>query len=274
MPLRRMASSGATLWDKMKSDGYGWWIRRIDGAKKLYDVIRIDHFRGFDSYWAVPWGERTAKNGRWKPGPGMSLVGVLGSWFHDLSFIAEDLGYITPSVRKLVEDSGFPGMKILEFAFDAHGESDYLPHRCDKNSVCYMGTHDNDTVAGWLKTTDEENLDFARRYMHIGDDEGWSWGLIRTGMATASNLFVVQMQDVLELPAGCRMNTPGTSSGNWQWRMLPGSLSDELAEKLLEYTWTFRRTDIKPRYLVEKEKEKAEAEAAIAAENKNEKAHK
>lgn len=261
-------------WDKMKSDGYGWWIRRIDGAKKLYDVIRIDHFRGFDSYWAVPWGAKTAKEGCWRPGPGMSLVGVLGSWFHDLSFIAEDLGYITPSVRKLVEDSGFPGMKILEFAFDAHGESDYLPHRCDKNSVCYMGTHDNDTVAGWLKTTDEENLDFARRYMHIGDDEGWSWGLIRTGMATASNLFVVQMQDVLELPAGCRMNTPGTSSGNWQWRMLPGSLSDELAEKLLEYTWTFRRTDIKPRYLVEKEKEKAEAEAAIAAENKNEKAHK
>ena len=261
-------------WDKMKSDGYGWWIRRIDGAKKLYDVIRIDHFRGFDSYWAVPWGAKTAKEGCWRPGPGMSLVGVLGSWFHDLSFIAEDLGYITPSVRKLVEDSGFPGMKILEFAFDAHGESDYLPHRCDKNSVCYMGTHDNDTVAGWLKTTDEENLDFARRYMHIGDDEGWSWGLIRTGMATASNLFVVQMQDVLELPAGCRMNTPGTSSGNWQWRMLPGSISDELAEKLLEYTWTFRRTDIKPRYLVEKEKEKAEAEAAIAAENKNEKAHK
>lgn len=261
-------------WDKMKSDGYGWWIRRIDGAKELYDVIRIDHFRGFDSYWAVPWGAKTAKEGCWRPGPGMSLVGVLGSWFHDLSFIAEDLGYITPSVRKLVEDSGFPGMKILEFAFDAHGESDYLPHRCDKNSVCYMGTHDNDTVAGWLKTTDEENLDFARRYMHIGDDEGWSWGLIRTGMATASNLFVVQMQDVLELPAGCRMNTPGTSSGNWQWRMLPGSLSDELAEKLLEYTWTFRRTDIKPRYLVEKEKEKAEAEAAIAAENKNEKAHK
>ena len=161
----------------------------------------------------------------------MGLVGVLGSWFHDLSFIAEDLGYITPSVRKLVEDSGFPGMKILEFAFDAHGESDYLPHRCDKDSVCYMGTHDNDTVAGWLETTDEDSLDFARRYMHITQDEGWSWGLIRTGMSTASRLFVVQMQDVLELPAGCRMNTPGLSSGNWQWRMLPGSLRPELAEK-------------------------------------------
>ena len=256
-------------WEKMKSDGYGWWIRRIDGAKKLYDVIRIDHFRGFDSYWAVPWGEKTAKNGKWCPGPGMGLVGVLGSWFHDLSFIAEDLGYITPSVRKLVEDSGFPGMKILEFAFDAHGESDYLPHRCDKDSVCYMGTHDNDTVAGWLETTDEDSLDFARRYMHITQDEGWSWGLIRTGMSTASRLFVVQMQDVLELTAGCRMNTPGLSSGNWQWRMLPGSLRPELAEKLLEYTWTFRRTDVKPPRLVKKAEEKA-AKAAAEAKAKEE----
>ena len=228
-------------WDAMAADGYGWWIRRIDGAKKIYDVIRIDHFRGLESYWAVPYGAETAKDGQWRPGPGMKLVGVLASWFHDLSFIAEDLGYVTPEVKALLADSGFPGMKILEFAFDAHGESDYLPHRCTQNSVCYMGTHDNDTVQGWLETMSEEDLDFASRYMHITEDEGWCWGLIRTGMATASNLFVVQMQDVLELPAGCRMNTPGTSSGNWQWRMLPGLLTEELAEKLLTYTKTFRR---------------------------------
>lgn len=228
-------------WDRMKADGYGWWIRRIDGAKKLYDVIRIDHFRGLESYWAVPYGEKTAKEGKWLPGPGMKLVGVLASWFHDLSFIAEDLGYVTPEVKALLTDSGFPGMKILEFAFDAHGESDYLPHHCVKNSVCYMGTHDNDTVKGWLETMSEDDLEFASQYMHITEDEGWCWGLIRTGMSTASNLFVVQMQDVLELPAGCRMNTPGTSAGNWQWRMLPGAITDELAEKLLHYTQTFRR---------------------------------
>ena len=228
-------------WDAMAADGYGWWIRRIDGARKLYDVIRIDHFRGLESYWAVPYGAETAKEGQWRPGPGMKLVGVLASWFHDLSFIAEDLGYVTPEVKALLADSGFPGMKILEFAFDAHGESDYLPHRCTCNSVCYMGTHDNDTVQGWLETMSEEDLDFASRYMHITEDEGWCWGLIRTGMATASNLFVVQMQDVLELPAGCRMNTPGTSSGNWQWRMGSGSLTEELAVKLLSYTKTFRR---------------------------------
>lgn len=228
-------------WDAMKKDGYGWWIRRIDGAKKLYDVIRIDHFRGFESYWAVPAGEETAKNGQWKKGPGMDLVGVLTSWFSDLSFIAEDLGYVTPEVRALLSDSGLPGMKILEFAFDAHGESDYLPHRCEQNSVCYMGTHDNDTVMGWLSDMNEVDKKFASRYMHITEDEGWCWGLIRTGMATPSNLFVVQMQDLLELPSSARLNTPGTGSGNWQWRMLPDAAEEKLAEKLLEYTDTFRR---------------------------------
>lgn len=228
-------------WERMKADGYGWWIRRIEGAKRLYDVIRIDHFRGFESYWAVPYGDETAKNGVWKPGPGMGLVGVLTSWFHELRFIAEDLGLITPEVRKLLEDSGLPGMKVLEFAFDACSESDYLPHRCEPNSVCYLGTHDNDTVMGWVDDLEEEDRAFARRYMNITPDEGWCWGMIRAGMASASELFVVQMQDVLELPAACRMNTPGTTLGNWCWRMLPGAADGALAEKLRLYTETFRR---------------------------------
>ena len=228
-------------WDAMRADGYGWWIRRIDGAKKLYDIIRIDHFRGFESYWAVPGGEKTAKNGVWKKGPGMGLVSVLTSWFGDMRYIAEDLGYITPEVHRLLTDSGLPGMKVLEFAFDAHGDSDYLPHRCGQNSVCYLGTHDNDTVLGWLKTLSRGDRSFAKSYMHITQDEGWVWGLIRTGMATASELFVVQMQDLLELPARCRMNTPGTASGNWQWRMLPEAADKELAKKLRRYTHTYRR---------------------------------
>ena len=228
-------------YDAMKKDGYGWWIRRIDGAKKLYDVIRIDHFRGFESYWAVPYGDDTAKNGAWKPGPGMGLVGVLTSWFRDLSFIAEDLGYSTPEVRKLLADSGLPGMKILEFAFDAHGDSAYLPHNCEENSICYIGTHDNETVQGWLKWADKPSLRFAERYMHITPDEGWNWGMIRSGMATPSRLFVVQMQDLLELGADARMNSPGTSVGNWQWRMLPGAADKALAKKLKLYTTTYRR---------------------------------
>ena len=228
-------------WDAMKRDGYGWWIRRIDGARKLYDVLRIDHFRGFESYWAVPYGDTTAKNGVWKPGPGMGLVGVLNSWFRDLDFIAEDLGYTTPEVRRLLEDSGLPGMKVLEFAFDPEGNSDFLPHNCLPNSSCYIGTHDNETVQGWLKSATKGELRFAERYLHITGDEGWNWGLIRAGMATASRLFVVQMQDVLELGADARMNAPGTSTGNWQWRMLPGAYDKALAKKLRLYTETYRR---------------------------------
>ena len=228
-------------WDAMERDGYGWWIRRIDGARRLYDCIRIDHFRGFESFWTVPYGAETARVGKWVPGPGMKLVGVLTQWFSDLDFIAEDLGYVTPGVRKLLEDSGLPGMKILEFAFDAHGDSDYLPHNCTPKSVCYLGTHDNDTVMGWLRTTRKTDRDFAARYMHITPDEGWCWGMIRAGMASASELFVVQMQDLLELGPAARMNTPGIPSGNWRWRMLPGAADKELAKKLLLYTKTFRR---------------------------------
>ena len=228
-------------WDAMARDGFGWWIRRIEGAQKLYDVIRIDHFRGIESYWAVPYGEATARNGVWRKGPGMKLVGVLTQWFCDLDFMAEDLGYITPEVRKLVEDSGLPGMKIMEFSFDAHGDSDYLPHNCGVNSVCYLGTHDNNTVMGWLKSIRKVDRDFAARYMHITEDEGWCWGMIRAGMASSSKLFVVQMQDLLELGAKARMNTPGVPTGNWRWRMLPGAADKELAKKLLLYTKTFRR---------------------------------
>lgn len=229
-------------YEAMAKDGFGWWIRRIGGAQKLYDVIRIDHFRGFESYWAVPYGDTTAKNGRWRPGPGIDLVGVLLGWFHDLRLIAEDLGYTTPEVRKLLADSGLPGMKVLMFAFDPHGESDYLPYRCERNSVCYIGTHDNETVNGWLKGIGRADKEFAKRYMHITDDEGWCWGLIRTGMGTASDLFVMQMQDVLELGGECRMNTPGTQYGNWVWRMLPDAVSPALAKKLRAYTETYHRT--------------------------------
>ena len=228
-------------WDAMQADGFGWWIRRIEGTARLYDVIRIDHFRGFESYWAVPYGDRTAANGVWRKGPGMKLVGVLTSWFFNLEFIAEDLGYTTPEVEKLLADSKLPGMKVLEFAFDAHGDSAYLPHACCENSSCYLGTHDNDTVLGWLETTPEEDRIFAAEYMHITADEGWNYGLIRTGMSTASKLFVMQMQDVLCLPGSCRMNTPGIPLGNWRWRMLPGAATDELAGKLAHLTELYRR---------------------------------
>ena len=228
-------------WDRMKADGFGWWIRRIEGAQKLYDVVRIDHFRGFESYWAVPYGEETARNGAWLPGPGMDLVGVLRGWFHELRFIAEDLGYTTPALKKLLADSGMPGMKILEFGFDPKGDSDYMPHNCDHNSVCYIGTHDNEVVTGWVKNTDAATRRYAAEYLHLDKNEGWNWALIRAGMGTASQLFIMQMQDLLELPPDARMNCPGTATGNWQWRMRPDALTKELAKKLRQCTKTYRR---------------------------------
>ena len=228
-------------YDEMKKDGFGWWIRRIEGIGKLYDVIRIDHFRGFESYWAVPYGDTTAKNGVWRKGPGMDLVGVLTSWFHHLNFIAEDLGYTTPEVEKLLTDSGLPGMRVLEFGFDPSGDAPYMPHNCPKHSVCYIGTHDNETVRGWIRCLNRRTRSFAKEYMHITREEGWCWGMIRTGMASPSELFVLQMQDALELPREARMNTPGTSSGNWQWRMKRSALTNELAKKLRGYTKLYRR---------------------------------
>ena len=228
-------------YDVMKADGFGWWIRRIEGAGRLFDMIRIDHFRGFESYWAVPFGNTTAKIGRWRPGPGMALVGVLTSWFHDLSFIAEDLGYTTPEVEKLLKDSKLPGMKILEFGFDPKGESDYMPHNCVNNSICYVGTHDNEVVNGWVRHTDKATLRYAREYMHVSEDESWCEAMLRTGMSTASKLFVMQMQDILELGEDSRINTPGVLGGNWQWRMRPDAIDKKLARKIRKLTETYRR---------------------------------
>ena len=228
-------------WDRMEEDGFGWWLRRIDGAGKLYDVIRIDHFRGFDEYWAVPSGETTAKNGRWIKGPGMKLVGVLNSWFPQLSFIAEDLGYPTPGVAQLLRDSGWPGMKVLEFAFDSRDSSSYLPHSYGPNCICYTGTHDNSPLALWKDEAAPEDIAYAREYLGLNGEEGFNWGMIRGGMGSVARLFVAQMQDYLGLGLYHRTNTPGTASGNWQWRLLPGEASEQLARRLRHITEMYGR---------------------------------
>ena len=228
-------------YEAMEKDGFGWWIRRVGGAQKLCDVLRIDHFRGFASYWTVPYGETTAKNGHWVKGPGMALVGVLTNWFRDLDFIAEDLGAPSPDVTRLLEDSGLPGMKVLEFAFDPETLSNYLPHSCGENSICYTGTHDNAPLALWREEATEAELAFAKTYLGLNEEEGFCSGLLRGGMGCGSRLFIAQMQDWLEAGVGSRMNTPGTSSGNWQWRMLPGEASKTLAERIREMTRIYGR---------------------------------
>ena len=171
----------------------------------------------------------------------MPLVGVLTGWFRDLDFIAEDLGYPSPEVVQLLSDSGLPGMKVLEFAFDSRDPSDYLPHSCNFNSICYTGTHDNAPLALWRTEADKADIAFAKKYLGLNDEEGFNVGIIRGGMSCQSRLFVAQMQDYLGLGKGCRMNTPGTSSGNWQWRMLSGEASKKLAKSIHETTRIYGR---------------------------------
>ena len=228
-------------WDAMKQDGFGWWIRRIEGASHLYDILRIDHFRGLESYWAVPYGETTAKIGRWVKGPGMDLVGVLTGWFPNIQFIAEDLGYLTPEVRQLLEDSGLPGMKVLEFAFDSREPSNYLPHTYTNHCVCYAGTHDNAPLMIWKEEAAKEDIAMAVQYLGLNDGEGFHWGVLRGGMSSVADLFVAQMQDYLGLGKGSRMNVPGILGGNWQWRMLPGQITPELTERIADMTRMYGR---------------------------------
>ena len=228
-------------YEAMRKNGFEWWIRCIGGATKLYDVIRIDHFRGFESYWSVPFGKITAKDGHWVKGPGMSLVGVLTGWFHDIEFIAEDLGFPTPEVTQLLADSQLPGMKVLEFAFDSRDTSSYLPHSYGENCVCYTGTHDNAPLALWRTEADREDVAFAAQYLGLNEREGFNRGIIRGGMGSVAKLFVAQMQDWLDLGPGHRMNVPGTSCGNWKWRMLPGEASHSLASSIHEMTRIYGR---------------------------------
>ena len=223
-------------WDVMRADGFGWWIRRVGGARRLYDLLRLDHFRGFERYWAVPYGAATARGGRWVPGPGMDLLCVLTGWFPDIHFIAEDLGQLTPEVHALRDTAGLPGMKVLEFAFDPEGTGDYLPHNHIPGCICYTGTHDNAPLAAWLAEAAPAETAMAKSYLGLNAEEGPVWGMLRGGMSSVANLFIAQLQDYLELGNGSRINTPGVAEGNWQWRLLPGQLTDTLAERILAMT--------------------------------------
>ena len=229
-------------WPIHEKTGYRWWIRRLSAAAAMYDVVRIDHFRGLESYWSVPAQDKTAKNGHWCPGPGMSFVHAIRKALPGLDFIAEDLGYITPEVRKLQQDSGYPGMKVLEFAFDSREESDYLPHLYPVDSVCYTGTHDNPPLGQWLEDAAPEDVACAKAYLGLNQEEGYIWGIIRGAMSSVSRLCVVQLQDYLELGKDARMNRPGSlSCANWTWRANAGQLTPALAEKIRSVTKRYGR---------------------------------
>lgn len=217
-------------WDYHKKTGYAWWIQRVEACYKMYDVIRIDHFRGFDEYYSIPAKDPTAEYGKWEKGPGLELFEALRKALGDLNIIVEDLGYITDSVRALVRAAGFPNMKVLEFAFDARdssGPRDYLPYNYDKNCVVYTGTHDNETLRGWLDSIPKADYGMIERYLgrKVEDKNEMVTEVIRLAQASAANLCIIPMQDYLILDNTARMNEPSTLGKNWRWRLLPDQLT-------------------------------------------------
>lgn len=228
-------------WEYLESTGYKWWIERIKGSSKLYDVIRVDHFRGFESFWQVPYGEKTAVNGEWVKGPGIKLFNAVKEALGEVDIIAEDLGYLTEDVINFRIAAGYPGMKVLEFAFDTREESDYLPHNYEKDCVVYTGTHDNDTVMGWFENTKKSDIDFAKRYLMLNKKEGYNWGFIRGALSSVGKLAIAQLQDYLALGSEARMNIPSTLGGNWQWRVKKEDLTNKLAIKINKITKLYGR---------------------------------
>ncbi len=219
-------------WAIHKEEGYKWWINRIKHNLKLVDVLRIDHFRGFEAYWAVPYGAKNAINGQWLKGPFKDLFFALEAALgKNLPIIAEDLGIITAEVEELRDAFNFPGMKILQFAFENVEENNFLPHNYPQNCVCYSGTHDNDTTIGWYENAIELSKDRVRRYMNT-DARDVSWDFIRTCLSSVANMAVVPLQDVLAFGSWARMNTPGVPTDNWQFRYTPDMLSDSIAHRL------------------------------------------
>ena len=229
-------------WDRMKKDNFKWWIKRLRATGNKFDIIRIDHFRGLESYWNVPAKDTTARNGRWVKGPGVDFIKAIHEQLPDIDFIAEDLGYLTPEVLYLREYSKYPGMKILQFAFDSREPSNYLPHTYERNTVCYTGTHDNDTIMSWQKALTKEDRIYAENYLGVKPGEDLRWPLLKAGMASVSNLFVAQLQDYLGLGAEARMNRPGIMDGkNWIWRAVPGQITDDLANSIAYITTLYGR---------------------------------
>ena len=230
-------------WEVHKSTGYSWWIKRIAMSFRWYDTLRVDHFKGFDEYFSIPYGEPTARNGQWMKGPGIELFQAIEKQLGKLDIIAEDLGYITESVRQLLKKTGFPGMKVLEFAFDSREESDYLPHNYDRNCVVYTGTHDNDTIKGWFNTISREDREYALRYLNrkSEDVDNISWDIICLAQQSVADLCIIPMQDYLDLGSEARINVPSTVGLNWKWRLLEDEIGQDLLVKIREMTKTYGR---------------------------------
>ncbi len=231
-------------WPVHRRDGYSWWKKRFEQSFRLFDVVRVDHFRGFESYYTIPRGSANAVEGVWEPGPGTELFNQAGLIGGDFRVIAEDLGIITPEVTKMLKECGFPGMKVLQFAFSADLENNdgrYLPHNIDENSVVYTGTHDNNTTLGWWKELLPADKNFCLEYLSLESDENIPQKLVNTAYASRAELAVIPMQDLLGLDSVARMNTPARSDGNWQWRLKKSQLTEDLEEAILRKMKVYMR---------------------------------
>ena len=230
-------------WERMANDGYAWWLDRFRANLYLYDIIRIDHFRGFYNYWEVPGGAETAINGRWVDGPREHFFDAVLAALGELPLIAEDLGEPAPGVYELRDHYSFPGMKVLQFAWASDGADPFLPQNYDKNYVVYTGTHDNDTTQGWYRTAPEKERDYVRRYLRV-DGTDVAWDMIRLAMMSCANMAIVPLQDCMNLGSEARMNTPATSSGNWTWRFLAEQRSDSIKAGLAEIAELYGRAHV------------------------------
>ena len=222
-------------WDVHKKDGFSWWIKRLKKCFELYDVVRIDHFRAFDEYYFIPFGDLTAEFGYWVPGPGYDLFKAVKKELNKPRIIAEDLGFLTPTVLKLVKRTGYPGMKVLEFAFDSEEDNDYLPHNYDKNCVVYTGTHDNDTVKGWYKTLKRVDKAQLKVYLDIKNVKNINKDMIKLAESSVADTCVIPIQDVFGLDSDSRINTPSTLGYNWKWRLLPEYLKGQKRREVSFY---------------------------------------
>lgn len=230
-------------WEYHEKTGYAWWIKRMRRCFRLYDIVRVDHFRGFDEYFSIPYGQDTAQGGHWAKGPGIALFHALQKELGETRIIAEDLGFLTDSVIRFVRDTGYPGMKVLEFAFDSREESNYLPYTYTQNCVAYTGTHDNQTVVGWFRSLPEEDYRMAVRYLDLKreDENEINWKMIRTVLASVADTAIIPIQDYLGLDDAARINTPSKLGGNWIWRMKKNALTEEMEKKIRELTELYGR---------------------------------
>lgn len=228
-------------WDRMEEDGFRWWIRRVARTLERVDLLRLDHFRGFEAYWEIPAEAPTAEAGRWVKGPGGDLLGALRDSLGELPIIAEDLGMITPEVEQLRDRFGIPGMKVLQFAFSGNPANPYLPHHYERNCVAYTGTHDNDTTRGWYESAGDGERDFCRRYLGV-DGQDIAWDLVRAAWRSVADMAMAPLQDLLSLGSEARMNVPGQPEGNWRWKAPRDSLTDRLGARLRELNVLYGRT--------------------------------